>query len=232
MICYRCREVFTGTSCGCSDGITIIHSDCRDILPHLEPGSVDLVLTDPPYGIALRENGRNGYEWEIAGDNDQELGQAVLDWCASNRLATIAFASPQKPWRGKWRQHLVWDKGPAVGGGGDPATCWKATWELIQIARTPALNGSRDSAVLQFWVNQRNYHHHPAQKPVALTNYMIAKATAPEALVLDPFMGSGPIAESCRMLGRRYIGIEIEERYAEIAVKRLAQAVLPLEVSR
>lgn len=212
------------------DGIQIFHGDCRDILPTLEPKSIDLVLTDPPYGIALQENGRKGYDWNIAGDHSQELGQSVLDWAGSHSLPVVTFASPKKPWIGKWRQHLVWDKGPAVGGGGDPSTCWKTTWELIQIARTPKLNGSRDSAVLKYWVGQRDYHDHPAQKPIALMAYLITKSTQPNDLVIDPFMGSGPIAKACHMTGRRYIGIELEERYCEIAAKRLQQSVLNLEV--
>lgn len=210
------------------DGVTIYLANCEDVLPHTPYRDGLILFTDPPYGIALREHGRHGYEWNIAGDHDQELGQAVLDWAALHRLPVIAFASPKKPWAGEWRQHLVWDKGPAVGGGGDPATCWKTTWELVQVARTGRLNGPRDSAVLRYWVGQRDYHNHPAEKPVALCTYLIEKVTKPGDLVLDPFMGSGPIAQACHMTGRRYIGIEIEERYCEIAVRRLAQQVLPL----
>jgi site-specific DNA-methyltransferase (adenine-specific) len=69
---------------------------------------------------------------------------------------------------------------------------------------------------------------HPCQKPVSLLRYLIQKTTAPGALIADPFMGSGPIARACADLGRRYIGIELEERYCEIAVKRLQQSVLPM----
>lgn len=212
------------------DNCIIIHGDCRGVLTALGPTDVDLMLTDPPYGIALREHGRRGYEWEISGDEDQELGQSVLDLAAGYDMPVIAFASPKRPWAGEWRQYLVWDKGPAVGGGGDPATCWKTTWELIQVARTPPLNGPRDSAVLKFWVGQRDYHYHPAQKPVALMVYLIEKTTKPGGLVIDPFMGSGPVAKACQMTGRRYIGIEVHEPYVKIAVQRLQQSVLPLGV--
>ena len=208
------------------DGITIYHADCRDVLPTLEAGSIDLVLTDPPYGIGLEEHGRNGYDWSITGDDDQEVGQSVIDWC--RKWPVIAFASPKKPWSGEWRQHLVWDKGPAVGGGGDPATCWKSTWELIQVSGTSPLNGPRDSAVLRYWIGQTNYQDHPCQKPVSLLRYLILKTTVDSALVLDPFMGVGSSLRAAKDLGRRAIGIEIEERYCEIAAKRLQQAVLPL----
>ena len=210
------------------DGITIYHADCRDILPLLEPGSVDLVLTDPPYGIGLKENGRHGYNWNIVGDANQEIGQIVLGWAASRDVATVTFAAPRKPWPGEWRQLLVWDKGGAVGGGGDIETCWKFSWELIQVARTGILNGRRDEAVLRFPVGQRNYHDHPAQKPVELVQYLLGKVGG--TTILDPFMGSGTTLRAAKDLGRKAIGIEIEERYCEIAVKRLAQQVLPFEM--
>jgi site-specific DNA-methyltransferase (adenine-specific) len=212
------------------DGITIFNADCRDVLPTIDPATVNLVLTDPPYGIALEEHGRNGYDWTVAGDQTQELGQAVLDYFKVAGVGILAFASPKKPWAGAWRQHLVWDKGPAVGGGGDPKTCWKSTWELIQTWNTGILNGPRDSAVLRFWVGQRDYHFHPCQKPVSLLAYLIEKTTKPGDLIVDPFMGSGSVARACLDTGRRYVGIEIHEPYVQIAVKRLSQAVLPLEI--
>jgi len=208
------------------DGITIYCGDAREILPSLD--NADLVLTDPPYGIALEEHGRNGYDWTIAGDHDQDLGQWALDYCRARRFPVVTFASPKKPWLGEWRQHLVWDKGPAVGGGGDPATCWKSTWELIQTWNTGRLNGPRESAVLTYWVGQRDFHDHPCQKPVSLLTYLIQKTTGPDALVVDPFMGSGSTLVAAKNLGRRAIGIELEEKYCEIAVKRLQQQVLPL----
>ena len=202
------------------DGITIFHGDCRDVLPTLEP--VDLVLTDPPYGIGLEEHGRNGYDWGIAGDEDSAIGQQVLN--VLEAVPTIAFASPKQPWSGQWRQYLVWDKGPTVGGGGDPSTCWKQSWELIQVRNTGRLNGKRDEAVLHFHVTQQDYHDHPAAKPISLTRYLLIKVFGDT--VLDPFMGSGTTLRAAKDLGRKAIGIEIEERYCEIAANRMAQGVL------
>jgi DNA modification methylase len=203
-------------------GIVIYHGDCRDVLPTL--GAVDLVLTDPPYGIALEEHGRNGYNWTITGDEDQGVGIEVLGLVAG--LPVIVFASPKKPWPGEWRQYLCWDKGPAVGGGGDRETCWKFDWELIQVARTPALAGKRESSVLRYWIGQRDYALHPNQKPVALLSYLINKAAKPSWTVLDPFMGSGSTLVAAKAMGRRGVGIETDEGYCEIAAKRLAQGVL------
>ena len=197
--------------------------DCRDVLPMLPKDLV--VVTDPPYGISLKEHGRNGYDWKIIGDEDQQLGASVLAWAADENLPTVAFASAKKPWPGKWRQRLIWDKGPAVGGGGDIATCWKFCWDFVQVARTGELNGRRDSDVLQFWVTQQDYHHHPNEKPVRLLSYLIEKVTRDDAVVLDPFMGSGTTGVACVRLGRKFIGCEIDPAHFATAVKRIRAAV-------
>jgi DNA modification methylase len=76
---------------------------------------------------------------------------------------------------------------------------------------------------------ERGSQLHPTQKPVALMRWIVDRTTKPGDLVLDPYMGSGPVARACMDLGRRYIGIEIEERYCEAAARRLGQGVLDLE---
>ena len=213
-------------------GISIYHGDCRDILPLLP--KVDLVLTDPPYGIALADNsagGRHGRkrtasEYGILGDATQEVGEWVLVWARNHALPTVTFASPKKPWPGDWTSYLVWDKGPAVGGGGDVQRSWKQTWEMIQVARVGVLNGGRDEGILRYWVSPQLSGLHPAAKPVDLLKYLLVKTTTSSALVLDPFMGSGTTLVAAKNLGRKAIGCEIEERYCEIAAKRLAQEVM------
>jgi DNA modification methylase len=207
------------------ESCTIYHGDCRELLPLV--GAVDLVLTDPPYGISLQNHGRSANSYHVQNDHSQEVGQAVLDSLA--HIPTIAFASPKKPWAGEWRQHLVWDKGPAVGGGGDIATCWKPCWELIQVRKNRPLNGGRDSAVLNFWTGPIT-NGHPTEKPVALISYLMSKASQPGDVILDPFGGSGTTGRSAKDLGRKSILVEIEERYCEIAAKRLQQSVMALEI--
>jgi len=209
--------------------VTIYHGDCRELLDEMP--RVDLVLTDPPYGVQLRNNGRvnnrrSQRHFDIVGDHSQELGQYVIDWAANQEIAVIAFANPMMAWEGHWRQWLVWNKGPAVGGGGDRGKCWKQTWELIQVARTPELQGNRDSAVLNFYATPQLSAEHVAAKPLALIRYLLAKVNA--RLVLDPFMGSGTTLRAAKDSGVRAIGIEIEERYCEIAARRMAQQVLPI----
>lgn len=212
-------------------GIEIYHGDCREVLAELVklPAHLALapiVITDPPYGIALKENGRNGYDWNVIGDEDQTLGVEVLSGFERHGIPVLAFASPKKPWPGKWRQHLVWDKGPAVGGGGDRETCWKFDWELIQVARVPELSGKRESSVLRYWIGQADYAFHPNQKPLPLLQYLIGKATREGDTVFDPFAGSGSTLVAAKQMGRKAVGIEVRRDYCDIIVSRLAQGVL------
>jgi site-specific DNA-methyltransferase (adenine-specific) len=129
-----------------------------------------------------------------------------------------------KAWAGKWRQFLVWEKGEHVSGGGDPLTCWKPNWELIQIRNTPELIGRRDGAVLRFQADKEDYTRHPSPKPVSLIRYLLNKFVGVET-ILDPFMGSGTTLLAARLEGRQATGIEINERYCEAAAKRLSQGV-------
>lgn len=212
-------------------GITIYHGRAEDVLPTLEPSSVDLVLTDPPYGIGLENHGaanrrRTPRSWRIDGDMSADVGTKAVEFFESRAWAAIVFAHPMQPWPGRWRQHLVWDKGPAVGGGGDPFLCWKQSWELIQVARTAHLQGGRDTAVLRFWATPETSRLHPCAKPLPLIRYLIGKASAVGDLILDPFCGSGTTLRAAMDLGRRAIGIEIEEKYCYIAAKRLEQQTL------
>ena len=201
-----------------SEDTTIIRGDCRDVLPV----ECDAVVTDPPYGINHAHHSKTERRLvrPISGDHNQDLGNEVLAAIAA--LPVCVFASPKAPWPGDWRNLLVWDKGPAVGGGGDTATCWKQTWELIQINRHfGRLNGSRDSAVLQYWVTPDQSKKHPSAKPVSLMAYLVDKLTAEGEIVFDPFMGSGTTGIACQRTGRKFIGIEKDASYFEIAQKRL-----------
>lgn len=209
---------------------TLYRGDCLEVIGSL--GKVDCMATDPPYGIALADNSQGGrygrprraWELEIAVDDNQQIGLEVLAWSEKKQLPTIAFASPRKPWPGDWRSLLVWDKGPAVGGGGDTNRCFKQSWELIQIARNGPLRLGRDASVVKHWANPSLSSEHPAAKPVALMEYLIEQITGEDDTILDPFMGSGTTGVACVKLGRKFIGIEIEPKYFDIACKRIEKA--------
>jgi site-specific DNA-methyltransferase (adenine-specific) len=216
------------------DGIVIYHGDCREILGVLPGQQVNAVITDPPYGIALANHaaGRERSAWAgIRGDEDGAVGNWIVRWCESLCLPLVIFANPMRPWPGRFDQMLVWDKGPAVGGGGDPATRWKQTHESILVARTGKLNGQRDCAVLTYWTTPQASADHPAAKPEALMLYLVAKVSNAGDVIVDPCCGSGTTLVAAKRLCRRAIGIEIEERYCEIAARRLAQGVLNLEAA-
>jgi len=190
---------------------------------------IAVVITDPPYGIDLQNHNSSGGcskrstdSSEIVSDQSQDAGNTVLDLIES--LPCIVFASPKKPWPGEWKQHLVWDKGGAVGGGGDPSTYWKMTWELIQVRNTGKLNGQRDNSVLEYHVSCQAYEHHPTQKPVKLIAYLIEKTTNAGEIVFEPFCGSGTAILACENTDRICRAIEITPGYVAVTLQRYQDA--------
>ena len=137
-------------------------------------------------------------------------------------MPAVIFASPFAPWRGSWRNLIAWDKGGAVGGGGDISTCLKRSWELIQIARNVPMNGQRDESVWRHVVVPDDSAFHVCAKPIGLMMRLIARFTSQNDTIFDPFAGSGSTLIAAADLNRKAIGIEIEERYCEIAARRLA----------
>jgi hypothetical protein len=216
-------------------GITIYHGDCRDGDWWL---TSDVLVTDPPYGISYR-SGHAGDVWEggsyvavdgsIAGDGDTSLRDLALTWWGDK--PAIVFGSYRASFPRGWKQILVWDKGESAGMG-DLEIPWKPNTEpIFVLGRWANRVTARESSVLRATNISRLSmgRCHPHMKPVCLLQRLISKM--PDGVVVDPFMGSGPTLEAAKNLGRRAIGIEIEERYCEIAAKRLEQEVLPLEVS-
>jgi site-specific DNA-methyltransferase (adenine-specific) len=201
--------------------------DCLEMMP--DPTSVDAVITDPPYGIALSDHSpsfsKRKRPPDMRGDLDQRAGNEVLKWAEKAALPTAVFASPYLPWPGRWRNLLVWDKGPAVGRGGDPATCWKRTWELIQVARNGRLRKGRTESVIREFVRPDQYSLHPAAKPVALMVTLIEQLSNPGDTIFDPFMGSGSTGVACVMTGRNFVGFEIDPDYFAIARVRIETAI-------
>ena len=206
------------------DAVVIYHGNCMELLP-LMP-KVDLVLTDPPYGINHKSHGQIFVHAEqIVNDDGSYCMDYLLDYIKEAQLPAGVFYSPYKPTDG-WRSILVWDKGSHLGIGGDRETCWKRDFELIGIANNKPLNGQRDSAILDFSGIKIPESGHVAEKPIALMAYLVSKLSNQSDTVLDPFMGSGTTLRAAKNLGRKAIGIEIEERYCEIAAKRMSQGVL------
>ena len=202
------------------DSVVIFHADCRDILPKMP--KVDLVLTDPPYGIAYKSGHDGVLPRSIVGDEDTALRDWLLETWAGPALVfgTWKVAPPLQT-----RQILIWDTMGALGMGALDLP-WKPSHQQIYVIGK-GFSGRRSNDVLRFPPCQSSAWRgrlHPHEKPLALIKELMGKA--PGDLILDPFMGSGTTLRAAKDLGRLAIGIEINEAYCEIAAKRMAQGVL------
>jgi DNA modification methylase len=202
------------------EGITIYHGDCRDILPHLEP--VDLVLTDPPYGIK-RDKGFEGFggfgkpiarrrfeddDWD-AERPDKDILLKIISIADISLIFGGNFFADLLPQGTHW---IVWDKKNTMPTFGDAELIWtNVKRNSIKIIHCE-YNGL---------IGKERWRSHPTQKPVKLIIQLLTQFLG--HTILDPFMGSGTTLVAAQQLGRRSIGIEIEERYCEIAVNRLQQ---------
>jgi site-specific DNA-methyltransferase (adenine-specific) len=202
------------------DGITIYHGDCREIEAALE---YDVILTDPPYGTGQK------IAYDVYKDTIPNW-QMLADWLidrpkpmAFTLSHTRLFDLKRKPqWIGCWDK--VFTSGITHVGA-------SPTWEPICFYNLP--DGSRGKGrwddifryvVAGFPFNEAQIGH-PCPKPVAL--YQRLLKVMPDGVVLDPMMGSGTTLRAAKNFGRRAIGIDVSERYCELAAKRLMQAVLP-----
>lgn len=210
---------------------TLYLGDCREVLPTLQDNGA--IISDPPYGIAavLGMGGGakgDGGMWAgvaIAGDEDTSMRDAALN-IAGRSFAV--FASPRRPAPLATRATIVWDKGEHTGAG-DLSLPWKPSFELIHIGGYGWRGNARIGGVVRVnavagCVADRNdgKRFHPFEKPVEIMAHLCERA--PDGAVLDPFMGSGTTGVACIKLGRKFIGIEIEERYFDIACRRIEEA--------
>lgn len=210
---------------------TIYHGDCREILPELEP--IDLVLTDPPYGLELgaannqaRDGGhlhKGAYE-SYADTYEQFITEIVprLNGAIEAASRAIVFSGP----------HIHEQKKPdAIGGIYHPSATGRTPWgsknflPVLFYGAPPTLVGTHRPTVL-FSTATSEQNGHPCPKPAAWLRWLISAYARPSDTILDPFMGSGTTLRAAKDLAIKSIGIEIEEKYCEIAVKRLRQESL------
>jgi len=206
--------------------VVIYHGDCRDVLPGIDVPDGSTMLCDPPYGHSYESNHprRHGAPRSIANDADTSVREAIVEWWAGRGPALI-FGSWKRPRPAATKGVLVWDKGGALGSG-DLSLPWKFDHEEVYVLGGPWA-GRRDcGSVLRHPPVQAVGRSHPNEKPVGLMSKLLAKT--PGGLVVDPCSGVGPVLEAAKSRGRRAIGIELSERYCEIAARRLAQGTLDL----
>jgi DNA modification methylase len=213
-------------------GIQIFHGDCREVLPGLE---YDVLVTDPPYGVNLGEHGAANEKrsqflakgryasYEDTPENFRAVVIPAIAEALANCKRGAVFCAGKN----------IWDfpRANSVGGVFLPAACGRNDWGFASMAHclfygiAPALErGSKATAISSSEPAEKNGH--PCPKPDGWMRWVVVLASLEGELVLDPFMGSGTTLRAAKDLGRRAIGIEIEERYCEIAAKRLSQEVL------
>jgi len=209
--------------------ITIYHGDCLEIMPELTE-KVDLVLTDPPYGTKTDQR----EEWMIGEfSNVMPIALPLIRQSLVSDGAFYCFTSwsQMADWLLRYQQYfklqniIIWDK--QRHSGCFSPNSWQFTWEGVFFG----IKGSRKIRKYQKDVirSKETGQRIAMQKPVDIIKQLLEASTDENNIVLDPFMGSGTTLVAAKELGRRAIGIEIEEKYCEIAVRRLAQGVLPFK---
>lgn len=231
-----------------SDDVEIWHGDSRVLADKIE-GPIHCICTDPPYGMAHMSGSAQTaagkkYVREIA--NDGDLDAAIL--CFLEAMAPLVAKTADDAdmyvftrWNmiGDWikvvnqlepfevKNVLVWDKGTP--GMGDIDANWAFSWEAIIYAkkgRRPI--PERRSSIITVERTPHQHMIHPTQKPVTLIEILLKMSTRKGDLVVDPFSGSGATAVAAMNLGRRAVGIELDEFYIEPSRLRLKQGVFDL----
>ena len=200
---------------------TLYRGDCMDILPTL--GKVDAVVTDPPYGTDNNSSwgGLHG-DCNVRNDACLSARDSMLNNISFDRA--LVFGSPRKEKPAGIKQTLIWEKGGHCGMG-DLSIPWKPNFEEIYVFGT-GFEGKRTSGVIHIIADREcngrvRERDHPTEKPMNLMCELVSKTPG---LIFDPFMGSGTTGVACANLGRKFIGIEIEEKYFDIACERIEAA--------
>ena len=228
------------------DGIIIFHADARDVVGNLEP--IGLLLTDPPFESEAhtlqRRVKRTGGVMEIEPlpfmpmtTFDRQLFASALSRLIKGWALTFCQIEAAPYWRASYEQAgmiykrtCVWVKPDGMPQySGDRPGMGYETFVAMHAPKASKWNGGGHRGV---WIINKNEgigpNEHPTQKPLKLMKELVHLFSQPQDTVFDPFMGSGTTLVAAKNLGRKAIGIEIEEKYCELAVRRLAQAVLPL----
>jgi len=203
------------------DYVTLYHGDC---LEHTEWLEADVLVTDPPYGMAYKSGmdrgSRTNWHENIKGDDSPELRDNILkNW--GTQKAAIVFGTWRIERPAQTKQLVIWDKGNSAGMG-DLLIPFGPSHEDIYIIGKKGWRGKREPSVIRAQMlmsGDKNRPNHPTPKPIGLMEKLISKTLG---TVADPFAGSGATLIAARNLGRKAIGVELEEKYCEIIASRLA----------
>lgn len=225
---------------------TLYCGDCMEILPTL--GKVDAVVTDPPYGIGLsakhakqRDGSVSVREGCYSFDDTPEYINTVVVPVIRRCIGMVRRVTLTPGTRNMWSYPPADDVGCFYSASGTGMGKWGFTCmqPILYYGADPFLEhslGCRSNSFGKIYPNDANEINHPCAKPIRMWAALVARATYDTDVILDPFMGSGTTGVACANLGRRFIGIEIDPRYFEIACKRIrgayAQLKLPLEMPK
>lgn len=211
--------------------IQLYHGNCLDVMPTLPPGSVDMVLTDPPYGMGFKSGrSKTPRHKAIIGDNAIDPGFLPI---AFRTLAPNGGLVMFCDWKTscEWASHIksagfhivsqvIWDR--EHHGMGDLTGAYAPMHDVIWYAtkgRRTFTNGRPKSVIRAKRPSPSQDHGHPTCKPLELIEQLILNHG--DGVYLDPFMGSGTTGVACKRLGRKFIGIELDQTYFENAKKRI-----------
>lgn len=215
------------------DYVTLYHGDC--LKDHREWLGADVLVTDPPYGMAYAGfGGRKGEPrrstgpLSVAGDGDTKVRDAALEaWGVRPALAFGKWTVERPP---ATRQILIWDKsdnGPGMGAIDLP---WGPSFEEVYVMGK-GFSGKREGSVYRvkpYTSGDADRPDHPTPKPPGLMELLIQKC--PSGVIADPFAGSGATLIAAKNLRRKVIGVELDEKHCETIAKRCAQDVLDFGV--
>jgi site-specific DNA-methyltransferase (adenine-specific) len=200
-----------------AEGVELYLGDCREILPTL--GKVDAVVTDPPYGIGL--------EYGIFDDTEENVKALVgmfVPWAIQNAKRTLITSGNQCQHlypRPKWT--LAWVTPAGAGSGPWGFSCWQPILAYGSCPYLASGKGRRSDIFVHTEASEKNGH--PCPKPINFMNKLVERASLVGQTILDPFTGSGTTGVAAVNLGRKFIGIEIEPKYFDIACKRIQAAL-------
>lgn len=214
------------------DLVTLYHGDCLEVTEWL---AADVLVTDPPYGIgwdrpAVFTDARgSGVQPGIANDDSTEIRDRVLELWAPR--PALVFGSLRAEYPHGWRRMLAFEKAATGAGVIGVRLPWLNSWEpIFVLGDWPQQVPTRSAVVRTRWKSASGYRGyatetgHPHTKPLDVMEALIE--ACPPGPVADPFTGSGSTLIAARNLGRRAVGVELEERYCEVAARRLSQGVL------
>lgn len=204
--------------------------DCLELMKSIPDASVDMVLTDPPYGMSFQSNYRQTKHKKIQNDSCVDWFDDFVDEIyrvSKENTAHYVFCSfhnidkfkQQIEKKFKIKNLLVWEK--------NNTSMWDLTGDFapkvefilfFQKGRRK-INGTRDANIFKFSRTGNNYH--PTEKPVDMIKYLAGKFSDDGQTILDPFMGSGTTGVACKNINRDFIGFELDKGYFDIAYKRI-----------